>query len=107
MATIATSSGTAATYVGEGMTDLRVGMFLEPATVLGGRAGALLGVSLRAGHGQVLGVAFVPVVLLVNVLVGLRFEARFLPLGHTPASGPDRAVIVVRQAAPTTERGRG
>ena len=39
---IATSSGAAAAYVRDGMTDMRVGMFLELATTTGAVAGALL-----------------------------------------------------------------
>lgn len=39
---IATSSGAAAAYVRDGMTDMRVGMFLELATTVGAVCGALL-----------------------------------------------------------------
>jgi hypothetical protein len=39
---IATSSGAAAAYVRDGMTDMRVGMFLELATTAGAVCGALL-----------------------------------------------------------------
>lgn len=39
---IATSSGTASAYLREGYTNLRVGMFLESAAVVGAFAGALL-----------------------------------------------------------------
>jgi uncharacterized membrane protein YfcA len=39
---IATSSGAAAAYVRDRMTDMRIGMFLELATTSGGIAGALL-----------------------------------------------------------------
>lgn len=39
---IATSSGTAAAYLREGYTNLRIGMFLETAAVLGAFLGALL-----------------------------------------------------------------
>lgn len=39
---IATSSGTAAAYLREGYTNLRIGMFLETAAVMGALAGALL-----------------------------------------------------------------
>ncbi len=40
---IATSSGAAAAYVKEGYSNLRVGMFLEIATTIGGLTGAILG----------------------------------------------------------------
>ncbi len=39
---IATSSGAAAAYVRDGLTDMRIGMFLELATTTGAVAGALL-----------------------------------------------------------------
>jgi uncharacterized membrane protein YfcA len=39
---IATSSGTAAAYLRQGYTNLRIGMFLETAAVVGAFAGALL-----------------------------------------------------------------
>lgn len=39
---IATSSGTAAAYMREGYTNLRIGLFLETATVVGAFTGALL-----------------------------------------------------------------
>lgn len=39
---IATSSGTAAAYLREGYTNLRIGMFLETAAVIGALVGALL-----------------------------------------------------------------
>lgn len=42
IAVIATSSGSAAAYVKEGVTNLRIGMFLEIATTIGAVVGALL-----------------------------------------------------------------
>jgi uncharacterized membrane protein YfcA len=44
IAVIATSSGAAAAYVKEGITNIRLGMFLEIATTIGAIAGALLAV---------------------------------------------------------------
>src|SRR5579871_4111567 len=44
---IATSSGAAAAYVREGYSNVRVGMFLEIATVMGALAGAVVAVYLR------------------------------------------------------------
>src|SRR5450755_4091575 len=41
---IATSSGAASSYVKEGYTNVRIGMFLEVATTLGALAGAWLAV---------------------------------------------------------------
>jgi uncharacterized protein len=40
---IATSSGAAATYVRDGLSNIRIGMFLEIATTLGALCGAFLG----------------------------------------------------------------
>lgn len=42
VAVIATSSGSAAAYVKEGITNIRIGMFLEIATTIGAVIGALL-----------------------------------------------------------------
>src|SRR5471030_1771048 len=39
---IATSSGSAAAYVREGITNMRLGMFLEIATTIGAMAGAII-----------------------------------------------------------------
>ena len=47
VAVIATSSGAAVAYVREGYTNIRVGMFLEAATVSGALAGAFLATILR------------------------------------------------------------
>ncbi len=41
---IATSSGAAAAYVREGITNMRIGMFLEVATTIGAVAGALIAI---------------------------------------------------------------
>src|SRR5476651_1128548 len=41
---IATSSGSAAAYVREGITNMRLGMFLEIATTIGAMTGAILAV---------------------------------------------------------------
>src|SRR5271170_704243 len=43
---IATSSGAAATYVKEGFSNIRIGMFLEVATTLGALAGATLAIHI-------------------------------------------------------------
>ena len=44
---IATSSGSAAAYVKEGITNIRIGMFLEIATTLGAIGGAVIAVYLN------------------------------------------------------------
>lgn len=63
VAVIATSSGSASSALGRGLADLRLGMFLETATVVGGLVGALLTVAVLAGDQQFLDFAFVPTVL--------------------------------------------
>jgi len=45
---IATSSGSASAYVRDGITNLKVGMFLEMFTIVGGVIGALLAVRLQS-----------------------------------------------------------
>lgn len=44
---IATSSGSAAAYVKEGITNIRLGMFLEIATTIGAMAGAMLALHIQ------------------------------------------------------------
>jgi uncharacterized membrane protein YfcA len=69
VAVIATSSGAASTYVGAGLADIRVGMFLEVATAVGGLAGALITVELLAQQQRILVFAFVPAVLFPAALM--------------------------------------
>ncbi len=66
---VGTSVGSAATYVEEGLTDLKLGMFLESATAVGALVGAVFAVTVLAGDGQLLILAFVPVVLLALVVM--------------------------------------
>ena len=47
---IATSSGSAAAYVKEGITNIRIGMFLEIATTIGAISGAIVAVYLNANY---------------------------------------------------------
>lgn len=47
VASIATSSGSGSAYVKEGITNIRLGMFLEIATALGAVAGAMIAVYLN------------------------------------------------------------
>jgi uncharacterized protein len=72
IAVIATSSGSASGSVGEGLADLRIGMFLEVATVLGGVVGALVTVLVLAQQEQLLIFAFVPAVLAPALLMFAR-----------------------------------
>ncbi|MCI4331347.1 MAG: sulfite exporter TauE/SafE family protein [Thermoplasmata archaeon] len=69
VSTIATSCGSASTYVEDRLTDLRTGMFLETSTAVGGLAGALIGVTVLASQAPVLIFAFIPVVVLAAVLM--------------------------------------
>lgn len=78
LAVIANSSGSASTYVEQGLTNLRLGMFLETTTVIGGLLGALLSVTVLASHSDVLALGFVPAVVVGAILM---FRA--------PRAGPD------------------
>ena len=81
---IATSSGAASVYVKDGITNLRIGMFLEIATTTGAVVGAVLTISLaRANLEGVVYVAF-GVVLILSVLPLLRKLGEELPSGATP-----------------------
>jgi uncharacterized membrane protein YfcA/uncharacterized membrane protein len=93
---IATSSGAAAAYVRDRMTNLRVGMFLEVATTSGAICGALLSTLLNA---TALFIVF-GLVLLVSALPLIMRLGEELPQGvtnhkwaerlHLPSSYPDR-----------------
>ncbi len=74
---IATSSGAAAAYVRDHMTNLRVGMFLEIATTLGAICGALLSAVLNA---SVLFIVF-GVVLMISALPLVAKLGEELPQG--------------------------
>ncbi len=81
---IATSSGAASTYVKDGMTNLRIGMFLELATTTGAILGAVLTITLaRANLEDVVYVTF-GVVLLLSVIPLLRRIGEELPAGVAP-----------------------
>lgn len=60
---IATSSGAASSGAEVGYTNLRVAMFLETATSVGGLAGAVLAVTVLANQGNLLVAAFIPLVI--------------------------------------------
>jgi uncharacterized membrane protein YfcA len=47
---IATSSGAAAAYVKEGITNIRLGMFLEIATTMGAVVGAILAIYIPTNY---------------------------------------------------------
>jgi uncharacterized membrane protein YfcA len=66
---VANSLGSSARAVEEGLTDLRIGMFLETATAVGGLAGALLAVTVLATRTDILTLAFIPAVLIAALLM--------------------------------------
>src|ERR1700684_1593409 len=65
---IATSSGAAAAYVKEGLSNIRIGMFLEIATTIGPLAGVVLALYL---HPSVIAIVF-GVVLLYSAYLSYR-----------------------------------
>lgn len=65
---IATSSGSAAAYVKEGITNMRLGMFLEIATTLGAVAGAFLSTYIPA---QYIAIIF-GVILIFSAIMSLK-----------------------------------
>ncbi len=76
---IATSSGAAAAYVRERVTNLRVGMFLEVGTTLGAVTGAVVAGFLSS---SVLGIVF-GVILLISVMPLIVKIGEELPTGVT------------------------
>jgi len=65
---IATSSGSAAAYVKEGITNMRIGMFLEIATTTGALIGAMLSLVI---HAPIIAVIF-GVILIFSSIMSLR-----------------------------------
>ncbi len=81
---IATSSGAASVYVRDGITNLRIGMFLEVATTTGAVMGAVLTIALaRANLERAVYVTF-GVVLLLSVIPLVRRIGEELPSGVSP-----------------------
>lgn len=66
---IATSSAAASNDVQSGLTNVRLAMFLETATALGGLMGAIVAVTVLANRSNLLAFAFVPVVLVGAALM--------------------------------------
>src|ERR1700761_1175020 len=69
---IATSSGSAAAYVREGITNMRIGMFLEIATTAGAMTGAILAVYVPTHYIAIL----LGVILIFSAIMGLRKKAQ-------------------------------
>ena len=94
---IATSSGAAAAYVREGLSNIRVGMFLEIATSLGAILGALLAVRIPTAS---IAIVF-GFVLLFSAYQSLR------PQRHdsSPNGAPDRLARLLKMDSsyPTPE----
>jgi uncharacterized membrane protein YfcA len=71
---IATSSGSAAAYVKEGITNMRLGMFLEIATTAGAMCGAILAVYVPTHYIAIL----FGVILILSALLSLRKKAEHI-----------------------------
>ena len=82
VASIATSSGSGSAYVKEGITNIRLGMFLEIATTLGAVAGALVAVWL---NNNVIAVIYGLVLLLTGTMQFVKKQA------HTGIKGSEAA----------------
>jgi uncharacterized membrane protein YfcA len=68
---IATSSGSAAAYVKEGITNIRLGMFLEIATTAGAMVGAIIAIYIPANY---IAIIF-GCILIFSALASLRKKA--------------------------------
>lgn len=79
---IATSSGSAAAYVRDHLTNLKIGMFLEMFTIVGGMVGA--GITVAAGQ-RVLFIVFGLMLVATSAMMFTQRNNRW-----QPASNPDR-----------------
>jgi uncharacterized membrane protein YfcA len=97
---IATSSGAAAAYVRDRMTDMRVGMFLELATTSGAVAGALLS--------AVVAPAFLYLLLGVVLLASAAMQVARLGEETPPQRPPSRlaAALKLNSSYPDRRLGR-
>ena len=84
---IATSAGSAAAYVKEGYTNLRIGLFLEIATTLGALVGATLAAFVQPG---IIALIF-GVVLLASAWLNIRPRPE-----HVESDNPDRLAAWLR-----------
>src|SRR5471030_2334380 len=71
---IATSSGSAAAYVKEGITNMRLGMFLEIATTAGAMTGAMLAIYIPTHYIAIL----FGCILIASALLSLRKKAEHI-----------------------------
>lgn len=79
---IATSSGSAAAYVKEGITNMRLGMFLEVATTAGAMAGAILAIYTSPHYIAIL----FGLILILSAVMSL-FEKKEYPVKQTSYLG--------------------
>ncbi|HEY2581076.1 MAG TPA: sulfite exporter TauE/SafE family protein, partial [Mucilaginibacter sp.] len=77
---IATSSGSAAAYVKEGITNLRLGMFLEIATTCGALCGAILAIYIPT---RLIAIIF-GVILIFSSIISLRKKAENITNKKSP-----------------------
>jgi uncharacterized membrane protein YfcA len=96
---IATSSGAAAAYVRDRMTDMRVGMFLELATTTGAVCGALLAAVVTP--------AFLYVLLGVVLLSSAGMQVARLGEETPPASPPSALAVRLRLESSYPDRKLG
>ena len=73
---IATSSGSAAAYIKEGITNMRLGMFLEIATTAGAFSGAILALHIPT---QYIAILF-GIILIASALLSLKKKAEDVTL---------------------------
>jgi uncharacterized membrane protein YfcA len=93
---IATSSGSAAAYVKEGYSNIRVGIFLEIATTLGALAGAFVAVYLR----------FSVIAVILGLVLLYSAYVSFRPPGGGPGGGrpdPIASLLNMDGTLPTPE----
>ncbi|RYD91641.1 MAG: sulfite exporter TauE/SafE family protein [Sphingobacteriales bacterium] len=76
---IATSSGAAAAYVKEGITNMRLGIFLEIATTIGAFMGAVLAVYIAAHYIAVL----FGIILIFSAVISLRKKSNEISLNKS------------------------
>jgi uncharacterized membrane protein YfcA len=71
---IATSSGSAAAYVREGITNMRLGMFLEIATTAGAMCGAIIAIYIPTNYIAVL----FGIILIFSAILSLRKKTEII-----------------------------
>jgi uncharacterized membrane protein YfcA len=85
VASIATSSGSAAAYVREGITNIRLGMFLEIATTIGAVAGAFLALTVFKDKTYLIAIIF-GCILIFSAIQSLRKKTEHMV--DPAAAGP-------------------